>query len=158
MDNAAIASATVSSSGLNTQRLMDGTTAVVPKPPVPVPAVLTPTKAPWGDWFAQLVESEKHVLEVGGQAAWDKIRAQLPFYVQLFAPSSIKSYVDMFLTTIEGSFSGKTLDVSSSNKYITAVVNLLVVNEPQIVAWAEENLLIPLIVDAFKLAGIVLTL
>lgn len=122
---------------------------------VPTPTIATPVKIPVGDFFRQLVESERHFTDAGADALWNEIENHLPSIAKVFLPHSVQSYTDLFLTSVEAVIPpNKTVDGALAGTWMGNIEAMVVANEPVLARFVEKELFEPAIRAAFVLAGI----
>lgn len=127
---------------------------------VPIPSLATPLQIPVADWFRQLVVSKTIMIEQGADALWTEvIEPKLPAIATVFLPHSIKSYTDMFLSSVTHLIpDDKVITVDTHNSWVQSIVSMFIANEPVMANFVETVALPAAAKWALGLAGITIAL
>ena len=117
------------------------TTAAATVPRV-TPTASQPVRIPWGDWVAQALAHETHLIEAAAEAGVSMALSAIPFgaIISRFAgPTVVAQYVDMGLAALEGVLDPLSADVPAGTVLAT-VANLINKNATAFASFIGDQL------------------
>lgn len=100
-------------------------------PPRVTPTASQPVRVPWGDWLAQALAHETHIVEAAAEAGVSLALGVIPFgsvVARFIGPTIVAQYVDMGLAMAEAALEPLAATVSGGSVLAT-VASLINVNE-----------------------------